>query len=214
MPVAIAIALLVLASILFHLLQPVVDDADRVQLGLDRHRADHHSVDLRGRLRRPQPVPGAGRSGAIAHRPGHKAHYEPENARLEKQLTLWTGDRHRRDARARPDRLERICHRARGRRGGRGDRPAMAMGLPLPGPGRRARHRRGRPYDAGQSVRPQSRAIRTAATTSWSRPASCTCRSASRSRWCCAPRTCCTISTCRSSAPRWTWCPASSPISG
>ena len=41
-----------------------------------------------------------------------------------------------------------------------------------------------------------------------SRAATCICRSASRSRCCCARSTCCTISTCRSSAPRWTWCPA------
>ncbi len=42
----------------------------------------------------------------------------------------------------------------------------------------------------------------------------CICRSASRSRCCCAPSTCCTISMCPSSAPRWTWCRAWAPSTG
>ena len=49
----------------------------------------------------------------------------------------------------------------------------------------------------GEPARPDRRRIRTARTTSSSRRPTCICRSASRSRCCCARSTCCTISTCR-----------------
>ena len=52
------------------------------------------------------------------------------------------------------------------------------------------RHRR-------QSARPDRQTIRTARTMSSSKRPTCICRSASRSRCCCARSTCCMISTCR-----------------
>ena len=90
MRVAVAIALLVLGSILFHLLSPwwqtplasnwgSIDSALNITLwisgavfvALNRFLA---YVLVRYR-----------------NRPGHRAHYEPENPSLEKRLTFWTG---------------------------------------------------------------------------------------------------------------------------
>ena len=50
--------------------------------------------------------------------------------------------------------------------------------------------------------------------TFWSAEKTCGCRWTGRSRCCCAPATCCTISRSPSSGSRWTWCPAPSVTSG
>ena len=61
-------------------------------------------------------------------------------------------------------------------------------------------------HQSGRSERPGRRA--------GVEPGTASARWASRSRCCCAPRTSCTTSRCRSSASRWTWCRAWSPTSG
>ena len=101
-----------------------------------------------------------------------------------------------------------LRHRPGRRDRGRGRRPAMAVELPPA----RARTAGSAPSDTAligpdNPLGARIPTIPTARTTSSSRAATCICRSASRSRCCCAPSTCCTISTCPSSAPRWTWCP-------
>ena len=135
----------------------------------------------------------------------HAPHYEPENRRLE----WWLTDRSPAIGVAAmlvpglfvwsqfvtvPDRCDR----------GRGRRPAMAVELPPARRGRQARHVRHAARHRRKSARRDRRAIPTARTTSSSKRPNCICRSASRSRCCCARSTSCTISTCRSSAPRWT----------
>ena len=105
--------------------------------------------------------------------------------------------RRHRDAGSRPVRLEPVRHRAHRRDRGRGRRPAMAVELSPARQGRQARHLRHAQRHRRKSARPDRRAIRTARTTSSSRRPTCICRSASRSRCCCARSTCCTISTCR-----------------
>lgn len=89
MPVAIAIALLVLGSIAFHLLSPwwrtplasnwgSIDSALDVTLWICATAFVLLNLFLAHSLMR------------YRHRPGHRAHYEPENAGLEKRLTFWT----------------------------------------------------------------------------------------------------------------------------
>ena len=122
--------------------------------------------------------------------------------------------RRRRDAGARSVCLAPVRHGSGGRHRDRGHGPAMAMELPPAGQGRPDGHVRCPQHQSRQPDGPESQR------SEWAgrrrdrerRPASC--RSASRSRSCCAPSTSCTISTCRSFGPRWTWSPAWSPISG
>lgn len=89
MRVAIAIALLVLGSILFHLFNPwwqtpiasnwgSIDSALNVTLWICAAAFVALNLFLAHALVR------------YRSRPGHKAHYEPENPRLEKRLTFWT----------------------------------------------------------------------------------------------------------------------------
>jgi cytochrome c oxidase subunit II len=87
---ALAIALLVLATILFHIFSPwwmtpiasnwgSIDTALLVTLYICAIAFIGLNLFLALALWK------------YRSRPGHTAHYEPENARLEKQLTLWTG---------------------------------------------------------------------------------------------------------------------------
>ncbi|HEY0959238.1 MAG TPA: cytochrome c oxidase subunit II [Novosphingobium sp.] len=89
MPVAIAIALLVLGSIAFHLLSPwwrtpiasnwgSIDSALDITLWICATAFVLLNLFLAHSLMR------------YRHRPGHRAHYEPENTSLEKRLTFWT----------------------------------------------------------------------------------------------------------------------------
>jgi predicted nucleic acid-binding protein/uncharacterized coiled-coil protein SlyX len=90
MPVAIAVALLVLGSILFHLFSPwwltpiasnwgSIDDALIVTLYICAIAFVALNLFLAYAIFK------------YRNRPGSRAHYEPENAKLEKRLTLWTG---------------------------------------------------------------------------------------------------------------------------
>lgn len=90
MAVAVVIALLVLATIAFHMLSPwwmtpiasnwgSIDTALIVTLWICAAAFIVLNLFLAYSLYRYRA------------RPGHTAHYEPENARLEKRLTLWTG---------------------------------------------------------------------------------------------------------------------------
>ena len=90
MAVAVVIALLVLATIAFHMLSPwwmtpiasnwgSIDTALIVTLWICAAAFIALNLFLAYSLYRYRA------------RPGHTAHYEPENARLEKRLTLWTG---------------------------------------------------------------------------------------------------------------------------
>ena len=90
MAVAIAIALLVLATIAFHLFSPwwmtpiasnwgSIDTALLVTLYICAVAFVGLNLFMALALMK------------YRNRPGHKAHYEPENAKLEKRLTLWTG---------------------------------------------------------------------------------------------------------------------------
>jgi cytochrome c oxidase subunit II len=90
MAVAIAIALLVLATIAFHLFSPwwmtpiasnwgSIDTALLVTLYICAIAFVGLNLFMALALMK------------YRNRPGHKAHYEPENAKLEKRLTLWTG---------------------------------------------------------------------------------------------------------------------------
>lgn len=90
MAVAIVIALLVLGSVIFHLLSPwwmtplasnwgSIDHALVITLYICAVAFIVLNLFLALSLWR------------YRSRPGHRAHYEPENAKLEKRLTLWTG---------------------------------------------------------------------------------------------------------------------------
>jgi cytochrome c oxidase subunit II len=90
MRVAIVIALLVLGSILFHIFSPwwltpiasnwgSIDNALIITLYICAVAFVGLNLFLALALLKYRA------------RAGHKAHYEPENVRLEKQLTLWTG---------------------------------------------------------------------------------------------------------------------------
>lgn len=90
MAVAVVIALLVLATIAFHLLSPwwmtplasnwgSIDNALIITLYICAVAFVGLNLFLALALMKYRA------------RPGHKAHYEPENATLEKRLTLWTG---------------------------------------------------------------------------------------------------------------------------
>ncbi|MEA1015369.1 cytochrome c oxidase subunit II [Sphingosinicella sp. LY1275] len=90
MAVAVVIALLVLATIAFHMLSPwwmtpiasnwgSIDTALMITLWICAAAFVALNLFLAYSLYRYRA------------RPGHTAHYEPENARLEKRLTLWTG---------------------------------------------------------------------------------------------------------------------------
>ena len=90
MAVAIVIALLVLGSILFHILSPwwmtpiasnwgSIDTALIITLYICAVAFVGLNLFLALALWR------------YRNRPGHRAHYEPENAGLEKKLTFWTG---------------------------------------------------------------------------------------------------------------------------
>lgn len=89
MPVAIAIALLVLASIIFHLVSPwwktpiasnwgSIDTALDVTLWICAIAFVGLNLFMAWALWR------------YRHREGHRAHYDPENPSLEKRLTFWT----------------------------------------------------------------------------------------------------------------------------
>ena len=90
MVVAIGIALLVLGSILFHVLSPwwmtpiasnwgSIDDALMITLYICAVAFVALNLFMAVAIWR------------YRHQPGARAHYEPENARLEKRLTIWTG---------------------------------------------------------------------------------------------------------------------------
>ncbi|WP_380876172.1 cytochrome-c oxidase [Sphingomonas sp. DBB INV C78] len=90
MVVAIVIALLVLGSIIFHLASPwwqtplasnwgSIDTALNVTLWICAAAFVTLNLFMAWSIYR------------YRHRPGHTAHYEPENTRLEKRLTFWTG---------------------------------------------------------------------------------------------------------------------------
>jgi cytochrome c oxidase subunit II len=89
MRVAIAIALLVLGSILFHLLSPwwqtpLASNWQSIDTALDVTLYICGAVFVALNLFLAYVL------GRYRTRPGHRAHYEPENATLEKQLTFWT----------------------------------------------------------------------------------------------------------------------------
>jgi cytochrome c oxidase subunit 2 len=88
-PVAIAIAALVLGSIAFHLFSPwwqtpiasnwgSIDSALHITLLICAAAFVSLNLFMAYALMR------------FRHRPGSRAHYEPENSKLEKRLTLWT----------------------------------------------------------------------------------------------------------------------------
>jgi len=88
-PVAIVIAALVLGSIAFHLLSPwwqtpiasnwgSIDSALDITLWICAVAFVSLNLFMAYALMR------------FSHRPGSRAHYEPENTRLEKRLTFWT----------------------------------------------------------------------------------------------------------------------------
>jgi cytochrome c oxidase subunit 2 len=88
-PVAIAIAILVLGSIAFHLLSPwwqtpiatnwsSIDSALHITLVICAIAFVSLNLFMAYTLVR------------FRHRPGSRAHYEPENSSLEKRLTIWT----------------------------------------------------------------------------------------------------------------------------
>ena len=90
MYVAIGIALLVIGSILFHWFSPwwmtpiasnwgSIDDALIITMYICAVAFIALNLFMAWAIWR------------YRHRPGNEAHYEPENARLEKQLTFWTG---------------------------------------------------------------------------------------------------------------------------
>lgn len=89
MPVAITIAALVIIAIVFHLISPwwqtpiasnwgSIDSALNITLWICGIAFVVLNLFLAYCIYR------------FRHRPGHRAHYEPENPGLEKQLTLWT----------------------------------------------------------------------------------------------------------------------------
>ncbi|MBB4640347.1 cytochrome c oxidase subunit II [Rhizorhapis suberifaciens] len=89
MPVAIAIALLVLGSIIFHLVSPwwmtplasnwgSLDDALNITLWICAVAFILLNLFMAWALWK------------YRHKAGNRAHYEPENASLEKRLTFWT----------------------------------------------------------------------------------------------------------------------------
>ena len=89
MPVAVTIAALVIVAILFHLVSPwwqtpiasnwgAIDSALDITLWICGIAFIVLNLFLAFCVFR------------FRHRPGHRAHYEPENSRLEKRLTLWT----------------------------------------------------------------------------------------------------------------------------
>lgn len=89
MPVAIAIALLVLGSILFHFLSPwwhtpIASNWGSIDTALDVTLWICGAVFIVLNLFLAHTLV------RYRHRPGHRARYEPENASLEKQLTFWT----------------------------------------------------------------------------------------------------------------------------
>ena len=142
------------------------------------------------------------------HGKGARPHYEPENKRLEWWLTVATGDRRRRHAGAGPLRLAPVRDRA-----GRGDRrrdrrPAMVVELPPARQGRQARHLRRPQRQRRQSARPQpERSERQGRRGDRERRPAPADRQAGQDP-AALRSTCCTISTCPSSAARWTWCRA------
>lgn len=89
MPIAVAIALLVIGSIAFHIFSPwwqtpiasnwvSIDSALDITLWICAAAFVALNLFLAWVLVR------------YRHRPDHRAHYEPENASLEKRLTFWT----------------------------------------------------------------------------------------------------------------------------
>lgn len=89
MPVAIAIAALVLGSIAFHLFSPwwqtpiasnwgVIDSALDITLWICAAAFISLNLFMAWTIMR------------YRHRPGHRAHFDPENPSLEKRLTFWT----------------------------------------------------------------------------------------------------------------------------
>ena len=90
MAVAIILLLVAVASVLFHHLEPVVVDADRLQLALHR-RHDHHDVlDHRGRFHRAIIAFMAYCVFRFRHKEGRQAAYKPENKKLEWWLSIGT----------------------------------------------------------------------------------------------------------------------------
>ncbi|KXU29504.1 cytochrome-c oxidase [Sphingobium sp. 22B] len=93
MPVAVAIAMLVVGSVAFHLFSPwwrtpiasnwgSIDSALDVTLWICGAAFVGLNLFLAWALVKYRHRPG--------HRPGHRAHYEPENPSLERRLTFWT----------------------------------------------------------------------------------------------------------------------------
>ncbi|EPR17352.1 cytochrome C oxidase [Sphingobium indicum IP26] len=89
MPVAVAIAMLMVGSVAFHLFSPwwstpiasnwgSIDSALDVTLWICGAAFVGLNLFLAWALAK------------YRHRPGHRAHYEPENSTLEKRLTFWT----------------------------------------------------------------------------------------------------------------------------
>lgn len=89
MPVALAIALLVLGSVAFHIASPwwqtpiasnwgSIDSALNITLWICAFAFVSLNLFLAYSLMR------------YRHRPGHRAHYQPENTVLERRLTIWT----------------------------------------------------------------------------------------------------------------------------
>lgn len=137
------------------------------------------------------------------HKPGNRAHYEPENRRLE--LLLGGGTALGVAAMLAPGLIvwnQFITVPA--------DAASVEVvsqqwlwSFRLPG----ADGKLGRAETGDVTPKTRSALIKTtqaASTTSSSRAANSICRSASRCTYCCARSMCSMISTCRNSAPRWT----------
>lgn len=89
MPVAVAIAALVLISIVFHLASPwwqtpIASNWTSIDSALDVTLWICGSAFIVLNLFMAHTI------WRYRHRPGHRAHYEPENATLERRLTFWT----------------------------------------------------------------------------------------------------------------------------
>ena len=113
-------------------LQPVVVDADRLQLALYRRHDHHHVLDHRGGFHRGRLFM-AYCVFRFRHKEGQQAAYEPENKKLEWWLTVVTAVGVAAMLAPGLVRLEPVRHRSERCDRGRGRRPAMAVELPLPG---------------------------------------------------------------------------------
>ena len=89
MPIAIALALLAVGSVVFHVFSPwwqtpLATNWQSIDTALDVTLWICGAAFLVLNLFLAYSVM------RFRHRPGNRAHYEPENAKLEKRLTLWT----------------------------------------------------------------------------------------------------------------------------